>query len=169
MPVQNYTPEMVSTREVSTNVAKSQDFDFLSEMQKSQTRDYSFITFNGYRTALGKNEWGTKIFFDSMLAIKMLQKCPKEYEVSGQRTISTYCPARWGNENYRKAFAYDNDTNTFGFNANQLHLLDDEFYRKLGEKAAQLEKIYKAERDAKSQANAAKAKAKRDLTKLMEE
>ena len=70
MSIQDYNKDMVistNSKEVSTHVhTGGTDYDYLMNLLENKTREYTFMTFDDFRISLGRDEWGKKVFFETM-------------------------------------------------------------------------------------------------------
>lgn len=178
MSIHEYTNEMVNVNkstEVSTNVhTGGSDYDYLMNLLENKTREYTFMTFDDFRISLGKNEWGKKLFFDTMTTMNILCKTPKGYRVLnpdkpnmvngediGYASNSSYAPCPEGARKYPKLFVYDQTNLIWGFNGKMLHLIDDDFIAKMNEIAEELKEMYAEEKRIARKLSALKQKTKR--------
>ena len=175
MSIQEYNQDMVNvtnSTEISTHVhTGGTNYDYLMNLLENKTRSYTFMTFDDFRTSLGRDEWGKKIFFETMGVMRMLCKKPKGYRVVnptkpnyenekdiGHVSMTSYIPCKTGAERYPGLFVYDHNTLIWGFNGTRLNLLDDAFIEEMREVADDLRKMYDQENRIRAKLNAARAK-----------
>ena len=175
MSIQDYNKDMViatNSKEVSTHVhTGGTDYDYLMNLLENKTREYTFMTFDDFRISLGRDEWGKKVFFETMRYMKVLCKKPSGYRVKnpnkpniekdidiGHASNTSYIPCVEGAEKYPGLFVYDQDSLIWGFNGKNLHLIDDEFIAKMREIADELKVMYREERRIQGLANYQKSK-----------
>jgi len=158
--VYNNTPVVkVDKKEVSTNVINGTvTVDYMNELLKNQTREFTFITFDGFRMALGKNNgWGKKVFFETMQWLKVICKASAgasyiHPDGVARPTASTYLPCKEGAELFPELFVYDYANKIWGFDGTKLYLIDDDFIVRMEEAADELRGMYKEEDRIKSKA-----------------
>ncbi len=165
MSVSNYTPKVVQSKEVSTNVVEnSKDQSYLTNLLKNTTRGYTFMTFDAFRISLGKNNgWGKKVFFETLSVLNILCKTPKGSRVEhpdgvARVTTSSYTPCKEAVRRFPELFVYDFDNSIWGFDGTNLHLLDDGFLREMSDIADELREMYSEEDRIKAQLRRLKTK-----------
>ena len=175
MSIQEYSQDMVNVNtstEVSTNVhTGGSNYDYLMNLLENKTREYTFMAFDDFRTSLGRDTWGKKLFFETMGIMKILCKRPKGYRVInenkpniidgvdiGHVSNSSYIPCIEGASKYPGLFVYDHNNLIWGMNGKMLHLVDDEFIEKMMEIANDLKTMYDEEKRIQSRLNYQKKK-----------
>jgi len=122
-------------------------------LQSALTRNGTFMTFDAWRMALGKNNgWGQKVFFQTMKNLKFLCDNPnKDKKIldkdkltivngeSSQLLQGTYIPCPKTQLKYPELFMIKDLA--YGFNLEALETLDDEILSLMGKEKDRLTKI----------------------------
>ena len=157
---------VLNNKEISTNVAGDSQPDYMKSLLKNQTRGYTFMTFDGWRVSLGKNNgWGKKVFFETMENLQILCKTPTNTKIKHpdgalRVTQSSYLPCKIGAEKFPELFVYDFENHIWGFDGTKLHTITEDFLEEMEAVAEDLRIMYKEEAAIKSKL--ARAKKKRE-------
>ncbi len=185
MSITETSQEMINVTkntEVSTNVhTGGQGYDYLMNLLANKTREYSFMTFEDLRVSLGKNDWGKKIFFDTMLTMKIICKTPPGKRIInpnkpnmekqpdgttidiGYVTSSSYLPCKEAAIKYPKLFSYDHEVRIFGFDGEHLEIMDDDFLAEMNDISIKLRKMYAEERRISKKLSSMRMKIQREV------
>ena len=171
MAIVNGTVTTVKNQELSTNIDSNKSFDYLGQLLSNRTREHTFMTFDDMRVSLGKNNgWGTKVFFASMQAMKLICKNQggavvtfreEGKMVDTERTTkSSYIPCKYGAERFPELFVYDEVGDIWGFDGTKLSLFTDEILAELTEKRDEIQAMYDEEDRMRKAISRATFKAK---------
>ena len=139
------------------------NIDGLYEVKKKKaTNNGEMILFDDFRIGLGgaDNHWGRRVFFKSMMDIKLLELTKDKYKMSGNldkdvdtfiaKQIKqaeggledgTYCPTTKALDAYPEIFTYENIRNVWGLSRKGMVLFEEEILPVLARRAAKVREM----------------------------
>jgi len=112
----------MESRNISINVVNSTGVKSIEEMWSDvvskQSRDGKMMLFEHYRINLGgaDSSWGTKVFYKTCVDLGILSKCSN---------LNKYCPTEKAICKFPDLFYYDNDTEQWGINSEEIDVWNE--------------------------------------------
>ncbi len=148
MDTGNIIPKKRTEVSTTTRVDRGAE-DRWNKIKQKASRNGTMMLFEAYRMSLGgaDNDWGTKIFKQTMIDIGLVETCKGMAGRSG-----TFCPTTKALDKYGRFFVYDPDSNIWGLSNQNITEFDEVVMPVLVETAIEVRKKQKEARKRRAEA-----------------